>query len=190
MPRKAKAKPKSPMQIAAEKLQRRRLDFAAANLAADAAGLSANADVEIRRQGQKNTLTARRLDVFEALKSGMAPGCYDAARRLERDMITRRGEHDHGRPLERVDGDEQAAFCRNDQIIAAGERVDAVLKRLSGRDAWLLTELIVPQPSRATWRETVAYITGETHQHGQAAAVRAACVNLRDAYEERERRAA
>jgi hypothetical protein len=185
MPRKAKAKPKSPAQIAAEKLARRRQDFAAVNLQSDGADLAAHTDVAIRREGQKNVLTARRLDVFEALKAGMQPGCYDAARRLERDITIRRGEHDHGRPMERVDGDEQAALCRNDQIIAAGERVDAVLKRLSGRDAWLLTELISPQPSRPGWRETVAYITGESHLHAQGAAVRAACVNLRDAYEER-----
>lgn len=190
MPRKARSKPKSPAQIAAEKLVQRQRDFAAANLQPDAAGLAANADVAVRRQGQKNELSARRLDVFEALKAGMAPGCYDAARRLERDITMRRGEHDHGRPMERVDGDEQAAFCRNDQIIAAAERVDAILRRLSGRDAWLLTELIVPQPTRPTWRETVAYITGETHPHAQGAAVRAACVNLRDAYDEGNRQAA
>lgn len=190
MPRKSKAKPKTPAQIAADRLAKRRLDFAAANMPADAAGLTSNADIEVRREGQKNVLAARRLDAFDALKEGMAAGAYDAARRLERDIVMRRGEHDHGRPLERVDGDEHAAFCRNDQIIAAGERVDAVMARLSERDGWLLTELIVPNSTRPTWRQTVFYITGETHAHAQGAAVRAACVNLRDAYDQESRRAA
>jgi hypothetical protein len=65
--------------------------------------------------------------------------------------------------------------------------VDKVLARLPPRDAWLLTELVSPSVAIilncTNWREIVAHITGETNAHAQAACVRAACVNLRDAYE-------
>lgn len=183
-----KRKPKSPEQIAAARLAKRIADFEAVNLHADAATLLAHQDIHVLRAGDeqghqrvKHDL-ARRLDAFDALRKGMAPGAYDAARRLERDMIIRRGEHDHGRPVERVQGDAVSAFNRNDQIIAAGQRVDAVLKLLSERDGWLLTELAYPTLPYREWRAIVAYITGETHDHAQGAAVRSACVNLRDAY--------
>lgn len=184
-----KRKPKSPEQIAAARLAKRVADFEAVNLDADTAALPAHQDIQVFRAGDirgeqrvKHDL-ARRLDAFDALRKGMAPGAYDAARRLERDMIIRRGEHDHGRSVERVQGDAISAFNRNDQIIAAGERVDAVLGKLSGRDSWLLTELVYPTLPYREWRAIVAYITGETHDHAQGAAVRAACVNLRDAYD-------
>lgn len=182
MPRRAKTKPKTPEQIAAERLIRRSMDFAVANLPSEAAGLDNHADVEVRRKGQRNELTARRNDAFDALRSGMAPGCYDAARRLERDMLVSLGQHDHGRTPDRVDC-EQAAFNRVDVICAASERVRRVREKLPERDFWLLSELIHPVREHATWRGAVAYVTGETHPHGQGAAVRAATVNLRDAYE-------
>jgi hypothetical protein len=188
-----RSQPKSPEQIAAEKLARRMQDFSAVDMQPGAAALTANGDVLIERGNQEHVERARRLDAFEALKADMnrkAPGAYDAARRLERDIIIRRGEHDHGRPPEKVDGAIISAYCRNDQIIAAAERVNAVMRGLSDRDAWLLRDLIVLPPNRDHWREVVSFITGETHTHAQGAAVRAACVNLRDAYERLERKAA
>lgn len=189
MPRKARAKPKTPEQIAAEKrarlLRERDQDFAAADL--PGARLVQQANIHVRRAGRQNVQTARRADAFDALREGMPPGCYDAARRLERDVLIRRGESDGGRTMQRIDG---GNGCREDQIVEAGRRVDAVMKHLSPRDGWLLMELIEPGPGRDTWRKVVGYITGEASPHAQAAAVRAACVNLRDAYEHSARRAA
>jgi len=189
-------KPKSPEQIAAARLAKRVASFEAVNLQPEAAALATNNDIEITRAGEVRGTqrvqadVARRLDAFEALRKGMPTGAYDAARRLERDMTIRRGEHDHGRPVERVQGDQVSAFNRNDQIIAAGERVDAVMAWLSDRDGWLLSELIYTTLPFKEWRSIVAYITGETTDHGQAAAVRSACVNLRDAYDRPSRRSA
>lgn len=199
MPRKKRQAPATPEEIAAQKAARAERDrrrllasrdkaFAEVDLS-DASRLLQHANVNIRRE-RGNVRIIQRIDAFEALREGMPVGAYDAARRLERDITIRRGEHDHGRPGERVQGDEYAAHCRNDQIIAAAERVEAVMKRLSRRDGALLLELIVPVPGRDTWRAAVEHITGETTPHGQAAAVRAACVNLRDAYEVRHKRAA
>lgn len=194
MPRKARAKPKSPEQIAAEKRARllagRSADFAAVNLPSDGATLMQNTSVHVRRAGQRNLDTARRIDAFEALREGMPPGAYDAARRLERDITISRGEHDHGRPGERVQEDNETSKGRIDRMIDASKRVRKVLEKLSQRDQWLLTELITPTPGREQWRRAVAAITGERTPHGQAAAVRAACVNLRDAYERKLERAA
>lgn len=179
MARKVKLKPRTPAQIAADSMARRRLDFGAVGLQTDAADLEANEDVEIEREGQKNAERARRADAFDALKPGMAPGAYDAARRLEHDYRVRYGETGAARSLERVDC---TAGFTSDAMIVAAQLIDKVMAVLPLRDGWLLRELIVPVPSRPTWRAAVAYITGEQHAHGQGAAVRAACVNLRDAY--------
>lgn len=180
MARKARSKPKTPAEIAAMKLAKRRQDFEAVGLQPEAADLPANEAVHVEREGQRNAERASRADAFEALKVGLAPGCYDAARRLERDILTRYGWTDRGRSGQRVDC---TAGLTTDAKLKAGWRVDAVMGRLSYRDAWLLTELIVGHPDRPIWRQTVAYITGEEHTHAQAAVVRAATVNLREAYE-------
>lgn len=179
-------KPKTPAQIAAEKLERRRRDFEAAEMPTSAASLATNEDVEVRREGQRNVLTARRTDVFDLLKPGMAPGAYDAARRLERDILVSMGQHDYGRTVDRVDC-EQAAYGRVDQIMWATERVLDVLNRIPIRDALILRCLIAPKMD-ATWRASITRLTGETHPHAQGAVVRGACLNLRDAYASMERR--
>ena len=177
-------KPKSPLQIMAERVARRGTDFEAVGLQREAAGLATSAAVEVRRAGRANIAGARRLDAFDALREGMAPGGYDAARRLEADLRLRRGEADHGRSLIRVDGGGDGPALLDRQL-AAGRRVDAALGRVGARDAWLLCELIYPSVERGGWRETVAHVTGETHGHAQGAAVRAACANLAAAYEVR-----
>jgi hypothetical protein len=182
---------KTPAQLAAEALAKRAVDLESVNLHPDAAGLPLQQDIEVTRAGQAREgrkvdgNVARRLDAFDALRPSMAgyefAGCYDAARRLERDLMIRYGQHDHGRPVDRVDC-EQAAFNRNDLMIMAGERIDAVMDRLSPREGRLLQELIVPSRDWGHWRRVVAHVTAESNMNAQGAAVRAACVSLRDAY--------
>jgi hypothetical protein len=77
-----------------------------------------------------------------------------------------------------------------DAIVQAAQRVDDLRDRIAPRDYWLLCELIIPPIDRGTWRDHVAFITGESHVHAQGAVVRAICVNLRDAYAAIERKAA
>lgn len=184
-------KPKTPEAIAAEKAARqavqRAQDFGAVGLQPDASSLAANTNIEVNRQGQKTVLAARRQDAFDALRDGMAPGAYDAARKLEQDMRTRRGEQDRGRALSRVDYDRPGD--RTDAAVAAAVRIGAVLEKTGDRDAWLLVELIAPPMPDETWRATVYRITGEHNVYAQAAAVRSACANLRAAYEIVEGRA-
>lgn len=183
MTRKPKIKSNKAMVSAlAERVQ----DLQAVNLPADGATLPRQANVEITRAGKVREGrkvqgdSARRLDAFAALKDGMAPGCYDAAKRLERDMHIRFGLHDHGRP-EKVDCEPQATD-RTDKMVMAGERVDTVMAKLGEREGKILRDLILPQPHHATWRDVVLGHTGEANPHAQCAVVRAACLNLRDAY--------
>lgn len=187
MSRKRKLKPKSPGEILAGRLARRARDFAAVGLSPSAAGLSANDAIEVWREDVRHVQGARRLDAFEALRDSLGPGAYDAARRLERDLSIRAGEHDRGRSMLRVDCD--AGRDRSDEMLAAGERVAAVLGRIGRRDGLLLTELIRPSPSVQLtcqgWRAVVAHITGEINDRGQAAIVRNVCANLAEAYQAR-----
>lgn len=191
---KGRSRPKSAAELEALRIVKRAQDLEAVGLAPDAAVLETQADIEITRTAEKRDgrtvqeNSARRLDAFEALKATMAPGCYDAARRLERDLLIRAGQADRGQPMMRVDGGPDPDHARALRMIAAGDRVDAVLGRLSERDVWLLTELIVGCPERREWRGSVAHITGEVNPNAQGAAVRAACVNLRDGYAAVERR--
>lgn len=169
-------------------LAKRQQDLTAVNLPPEAATLPRQADITVTRAGEQRARatddkraghdTARRQDAFDALRAGLAPGCFDAAKRLERDILTRLGRGDRCVLGERVDASRGAA----DRAIVAGLRVDEVRDRIPPRDFWLLTELIAPPIDRGTWRDHVAYVTGERHDHGQSAAVRASCVNLRDAY--------
>jgi hypothetical protein len=188
MARKAKSKPKTPQQIAAEKAEKlaaaRRQNFEAVGLQSAAADLAANADIEVEREGQKNAERARRADAFDALKDGMAPGAYDAARRLEYDYRIRYGEAERGRAGERVDC---TLGPTNDAMIAAADRIEEVNLRLPLRDTLVLRCLIMPQID-ATWRAAIERLTGESNPHAQAAVVRGACLNLRDAYASLERR--
>jgi len=174
-------------------------DFEVVGLQGDAAFLPMNTDIEVTRKGDERDRqkvdedSVRRLDAFSALKSSMRKepfiGCYDAARRLERDMLVSLNLHDRGRPLERVDGTRNTG--RMDAMIAADENVRNVAQRLGKREWWLLNELLHPNALRFTnWREIVAYVTGETHDHAQGCAVRSACVSLRDAYDALEAKVA
>jgi hypothetical protein len=191
--------------------QQRADDMAAVNIQPESATLPRQADIEVtraggRREGQKvKDDTARRLDAFSALKDGMAQGCYDAARRFERDVLTRLGLGPGGQALgERVD----CARGRVDAMVQAGLRVDEVNDRIPPRDFWLLMDLIAPRIDRDGftisrgkgdkievfgpffgWRAHTAYITGESNAHAQCAVIRAATVNLRDAYAAIERTA-
>lgn len=178
---------------------KRVVDFEVIGLQGSAAGLPMNADIEVIRKGEERDRqkvdedSARRLDAFAALKSSMRKepfiGCYDAARRLERDILVSLNLHDKGRPMERFDGTRNTG--RMDAMLEAFDSVRGVEKRLGAREWWLLNELIKADSLRFTnWREIVAHVTGETHDHAQGCAVRSACVNLRDAYTSMEEKRA
>ena len=175
----------------AERIAARARDLSSVNMPAEAAILPRQADVEVTRAGEKREGQkaahdgARRLDAFSALKDTMGVGCYDAARRLEADILARMGIYDRVGAGHRIN---RTAGFTTDAMRAAGLMVDKVMGRLSARDGNLLFELIDPPIDRGTWRDHVRYITGEINPVAQAAAVRAVTVNLRDAYATLERR--
>jgi hypothetical protein len=158
---------------AAQALAARMQDFAAANIPADTAALPSAQNIEVTRKSQKTELTARRADAFDALKQTLQPGCWDAVRDLERDILAAAGL---GRPPSTGRVDCTAGFTTDDMLIAS-DRVRRVKTILPPRDWWLIADLL---SSSKPWRDVVAYVTGEAHEMGQSAAVRAACVNLRD----------
>lgn len=185
-----KTKPSSPEEIARKAAERRRKDFEAVGLSPEMADLVNNAPIEPTRAGdQREGQTvkedsARRLDAFAALKAGMQAGCFDAVRRYEQQLLTRRGENDRGPASERVD---RTAGLTTDRMLDAAKWLCAVNDRLPPRDLWMLVELLSPTIERTSWREVVSYITGEMHDHAQGAAVRSMTVNLRDAIETHDR---
>lgn len=184
----AKRKPKTRAELEAERLAMRAQDMAAVNLPPEVAALLSGRDIEVtragqKREGQKVTAdSARRVDCFDALKSSFERGCFDAARRLEQDIRTRRAEGGKGLSMERVDGGSK--YDQTDLIVAAGQRVDWLSRRLAPREFWLLCELIQPSREYNGWRGVVAYITGAENPVAQAERVKAAVENLRDAYDE------
>lgn len=200
MPRPRRNKAKSPEMIAAEKLAARTRAFEAVGIQREAANLPSSETIEITRRGEARedeqgkkveTDVARRSDAFTALRDGMIVGAYDAARKLEEDIRTRRQETDRGRSMVKVDGGD-GQRGEMDVVITAAEKVEAVSKFMGARDWWLLTELIAPTAETKVrfpallWREIVAHITGETNLHCQGAAVRSACANLVEAYKRAE----
>lgn len=176
---------KTAEQLEAERILARANELLAVNIQPEAALLQRQQDIAItrageRREGQKvKEDSARRLDAFEALKAGMAPGCYDACRRFELDILLRRGEADRGQSTQRVD---KTAGLITDAMVDAALRVEAVVERLPPHTWWLLMELISPTVDRGTWHETVAFVTGEETAPRQREAVKLAAVHLRDAY--------
>jgi len=171
-----------------ERLAARGRDLEAVGLPKDAAILETHSNIEVIRTGaDRDGQTvdhdvARRLDAFEALRPTMAHlvGAYDAARRLEADMLTRLGMGDGGRSMSRVDGEQRRD--KTDIMRKAGEAVDAVLALIPERDQWLLAQLIQNTLGKPDWRAIVAHITAETNPSAQAAVVRSACSNLAEAY--------
>lgn len=213
MARRQRQKPSDPE---AARLARRVRALTDVGLQPEAAYLVAHSEVEVTRvaeeragsNGKKVSHTvARRMDAFEALKEGMVHGAYDAARRYERDVIDGLCLGNRGRSMMRVDCDKRDGEYR---FLEAADNAEFVRGRLSPLDAFLLTELVVPSreydgwcPSFEDgdgkiqrgapwygWRAIVAYVTGELNKDAQGAVVRHACANLRDAYQDMERRAA
>jgi hypothetical protein len=183
---------KTAAQLEVETIAKRANDLEAVSLPADAATLTTYTEVEVTRTGQAREGRkvegdqARRHDAFSALRVGMAKpqfsGCFDAARRLERDFLVRYGLADHGRPTDRVSTN-PSEFNQTDFRIMAAERIEAVMECLSLRDAWLFRELIMPTREWGGWRNAVARITGEENWNAQGGAVRSALVSLRDVYQ-------
>jgi hypothetical protein len=169
---------------------RRAQDFAAFGLQWESSSLANLSDVEIDRTSQINEQRGRRRDVFAELRNKMAAGAYDSCRRLEKAFAVQFDELGSARVV-RVDNGAETGKGKMDNMIAAKAEIEAVLKRVGMRDAWLLAELCHPSDVMRmrcpTWREVVAHITGEDNLMSQSASVQSAAANLTLAYEEFDR---
>jgi hypothetical protein len=192
----SRARGKTKIKVSLENAQKRaaearRMNFAAVNLQPEASTLRSHTDVAIARAGDKTAESQRaandavkRLDAFSALRDSFVPGGYDAVRDFEALLTIRRGEQDRGRNFSRVDCDE-AKTDRTDAMISAGRTIDLIVSRMGERNAWLVYELLSPSSvttlRATTWRDIAAYVTGETNPVAQAALVKAAVKDLKDA---------
>jgi hypothetical protein len=219
MSRKRRGKPMSPEQIALKAATERAVAREAARLpenwGPDVGHLSTQLDVSIVKAGRK-VQTARREDVFDRLlrapdkaeDTDRYAAMLDAVRRLEGDMIERRGDGGNGGSVEFIDGRGSRELVTQ-RMLDAAKRVEAVMAVCGFRSAALLRELIEPKqvvveslvsknsdgdearqavsgPER--WRQVVVVMAGERHSNSQGAVVRAACDNLMLAYREIDQR--
>ncbi|HEY1561894.1 MAG TPA: hypothetical protein VGF71_13580 [Caulobacteraceae bacterium] len=154
-------------------------------------GLAANADIEARADVCGHGLRAQRRDVFERLLGGQQGNAALAAvRRLQADLAARHaGCGGVARYAARIDaGPAEDPFA--ERRLRAGGRARRVLSLTGTASARLLLALMEPDAAlgkRPDWRAVVERETGERLADAQAGALRAACVNLAEAYADLDR---
>jgi hypothetical protein len=134
----------------------------------------------------------RRLDVFALmLERKSITGDHErAVRRFQNDVAEFRPLLGSGSMSERVQRVREAeeihalAYKGAKKRVEAMDRVAAVLAAMGRTEGVLLTALVFPLAAAAPmrWRATVERITGEKHDVGQAARIRAMCQRLGDYY--------
>lgn len=187
-----RARPSDPITLARRREAERAADRDPQAWGVDRAALNlaVNADVEAGSVPGEQRLSARRRDVFERLLSGQRGHIALAAvRRLQTDLAVRHtGSGGVARYAPRIDAspaDDPFAERR----LRAGARARRVLSRTGTASARLLLALIEPDAALGqgvAWRAVVERETGERLADAQAGALRAACVNLAEAYAELE----
>lgn len=190
-------KPKSPEQIAAEKLERRRQAMEAVNMQPEAAGLVAHAETHIERTGRKSGRNrAWRSNVFRLLleRKAITPSHYDAAQRLIEQWAAWKGLD--GKPEtfgEVVDGGGGSAELVTDRMIKGGRQVSDILGHLDPLSRVILEHFMVAtveEDRPMAWRGIMQRV-GIVSRDKQTACVVGALEALRVAYEApRERVAA
>lgn len=201
--------PSDPASIALQAAIRRAEERAAAKnpaqwgIAADnVVSLETARDIALRKDPNRRgrIAHAHRADAFDSLHraKGLNDVQHQASRRYMGDWMARagiktHGEEDPGVPIDGGRSDPSAGITM--AMIGAGVRIDRAHALIGRGDAILLQGLVEPlivQGELLEWREAVERLTGETGRHAQGARVRAACENLRWAYEtmdeERRRR--
>lgn len=195
MSRKPKIR-KTPEQIAAELMERRRQDFDAVNLSPDSASLPAFADVETERQNRKAAANrAWRSNVFRLLleRQTITPSHHEAAYQLIDDWAAWKGLDGKASTFgQAVDGGSGCAELVTDRMIKAGRRVTHALGSVGGTSAVILRAFMVAtvEEDRAmAWRGIMERIGIAKREH-QTRYFVAALEELRAHYQEPRRAAA
>jgi hypothetical protein len=153
-------------------------------ISAEIVRLPTSTNVQADVVGRTRVVRARRSDAFELLIDGATPE-RRASDRYVRDWCERMGvarvtEPGATRVDEQIDGQ-----GRVQRMIDAGRRIDAAHALVGRRSVRLLAVLgeSVAGCEVRVWRVLVEQVTGETERHAQAAAVRLAVGDLREAYD-------
>lgn len=182
--------PTDPLTIArrraTEKLAERRPE----NWGVNRAALCLPANDDVQAWAARSRTGVYRRDVFDRLLAGERPSMLAAVRRLQADVGSRIGSAGGvGRYAERIDVS-RVDDLRLDRQLSAGARLGKVLALAGQRSARLLLALVEPETAlgRSTdWRKVIEQETGERLAEVQAEVVRAACVDLADAYADLDR---
>lgn len=177
MSRKRRNRPFDPVEA-----ERHRAEREAAN--AEAARLEAQGDVVIRRAERTRNITgAQRMDVFALLFSrrALSQAAHDVFRDHEETAHTAAGYATPDRRPDHIRSGTAGAPGQNitTAMVEASRLERMTLDRLSPGEARLLTGLMaLGAASLGRWHHTVQTITGETHDQGHAARIRALGDNL------------
>lgn len=143
-------------------------------------------DVNAVRAGPTRIARARRSDAFQLLIGQTSPEGV-ACERYVKDWCWRMGTM----PRVTETGDTRVDEQKDGQAwvlnrIDAARRLEEVHRRVGGASARLLGKLgeSIALCEVRVWREVVRQATGESERHAQAAAVRMAAANLREAYDD------
>lgn len=166
--------------------RQRRTDPAQWGVARDALRLAANSDVEALDAAGGKVARIRRYDVFALLAARASPDRpfpEAAVRRLQNDMAVLHRTVGLAGEIHVQGGVDPAMMSA--RRIESARLIDAVLHAtgpMSERLLRALCEADVVHGRTSNWRAIVRAVTGEIHDHGQTALVRAACENLAAAY--------
>lgn len=179
---KRRKKPTDPAEIARREAHNRR-NPATWGVNSDALNLPANADVVSEGATRKNETRSQRFDVFSRFyrDGSLARAGLEAVRRLQDDLST----------LHRTDGASGSGVIvpmKPDGELAtvlAGQRIEAA-RKYTGAHSWAILMAICEAPivsgRQVDWRFAVESVSRERQPNAQGALVRAAAMNLADAY--------
>lgn len=186
MPRRRK-KPTDPAEIARKVAEARR-DPTKWGWNEEAFALPSAADVELDRASRQNEKRAQRFDIFARFyrDGSLERRGLEAVRRLQEDIaILHRTTGVSGTGITTPNDTE-----RDLAMIVAGQRIETV-KRQTGGHSWAILMALCERDLNGEdreWWALVQAVTREAHRNAQAALVRAAAMNLADAYDSLERR--
>jgi hypothetical protein len=191
MSKRRKTRPKDPAAIARLAYERRQKLKDPANWGPNREALALPANAEVAAGGGTRTRVEqiRRYDVFALFhaRQGITPGQLAAVRRYQTDLAKAQGVAGAGETTG-AHATEQGVRAAQ---IDASRRVEAALGRLGPLSRAILERLSEPEIVHgqrvSNWREPVGKIIGDDRHVPQSVALKRACGQLEEAYQEIDR---
>lgn len=182
MPRRKHKRPSDPAEIA-RKIAEARRDPTKWGWNEEAFALPSAADVELDRASRQNEKRAQRFDIFARFyrDGSLERRGLEAVRRLQEDLAI----------LHRTTGVSGSGIIAPHApegelaMIDAGKRIEAA-RNATGGHSWAILMALCERDLTADirdWRSLVESVTREHNVNAQGALVRAAAMNLADAYD-------